>query len=264
MQPSHRRPRTHARQPLATVEPAQPATDPRGPGSPRSLGLGLPPYREKVEMDQCQGCGAPITQPVGRGRPRKWCSAQCATASRAAPIRPRPTDLTCMVCAKAMYSTRTSLPQGQATCRACRRAASTGRARYVPQLRPCRGCTRMFETRRSNQIYCGPACSPWTAKRGTTPRGYGSDHQALRKRWLEVVKRGGVPCAICFDEIEQGDAWHLDHTEDRSGYRGPAHADCNLSDGARRGNRVRRSLENASTTTPSRTFSSLPGSSLGV
>jgi hypothetical protein len=31
----------------------------------------------------------------------------------------------------------------------------------------------------------------------------------------------------------------LDHTEDRTGYRGIAHASCNARDGARRGNALR-------------------------
>lgn len=28
-------------------------------------------------MSTCHGCGVPITQPEGRGRPRKWCSEKC-------------------------------------------------------------------------------------------------------------------------------------------------------------------------------------------
>jgi hypothetical protein len=33
----------------------------------------------------------------------------------------------------------------------------------------------------------------------------------------------------------EGQKLHLDHTEDRTGYRGFAHASCNVLDGARRG-----------------------------
>lgn len=28
-------------------------------------------------MSTCHGCGVPVTQPEGRGRPRKWCSEKC-------------------------------------------------------------------------------------------------------------------------------------------------------------------------------------------
>lgn len=28
-------------------------------------------------MSTCHGCGVPVTQPEGRGRPRKWCSETC-------------------------------------------------------------------------------------------------------------------------------------------------------------------------------------------
>jgi hypothetical protein len=34
-------------------------------------------------------------------------------------------------------------------------------------------------------------------------------------------------CTRCGEWIEQGEAWDLDHTEDRTEYRGASHAKCN-------------------------------------
>lgn len=45
---------------------------------------------------------------------------------------------------------------------------------------------------------------------------------------VDGVKLGGL--------IPPDGEWHLDHTPDRRGYRGVAHAKCNTSEGARRGN----------------------------
>lgn len=82
----------------------------------------------------------------------------------------------------------------------------------------------------------------------TTTRGYGSDHAKARAYWQPIVATGQVQCATprCLHAeaghgrtIHPGQAWHLDHLPDRSGYRGPSHARCNTSDGARRGNKAR-------------------------
>jgi hypothetical protein len=35
--------------------------------------------------------------------------------------------------------------------------------------------------------------------------------------------------------MDEGELLHLDHNEDRTGYRGMVHASCNIRDGARRG-----------------------------
>lgn len=63
--------------------------------------------------------------------------------------------------------------------------------------------------------------------RNTTQRGYGLAHQRLRKQWASKVAAGGVVCARCGKYIHPGQAWDLDHTDDRQGYRGPSHAKCN-------------------------------------
>ncbi len=70
----------------------------------------------------------------------------------------------------------------------------------------------------------------------TSQRGYGSEHRAERERWRPLVKAGEAQCAAiaCLKpnrHIAPGDAWDLDHNDDRTGYRGPAHAGCNRSAG---------------------------------
>lgn len=79
-------------------------------------------------------------------------------------------------------------------------------------------------------------------KRNTTQRGYGVKHQRARKAWEPRVNAGGVSCARCGRGIEPGSAWDLGHTADRSGYTGPEHMRCNRSEGARRGNAMRRNI----------------------
>lgn len=64
-------------------------------------------------------------------------------------------------------------------------------------------------------------------------RGYGSQHQQERKRWERTVQLGQVDCARCGQRIRLGQEWHLDHTDDRTGYLGPSHAGCNASAGGR-------------------------------
>ncbi|MGW4876550.1 endonuclease domain-containing protein [Streptomyces sp. NPDC004262] len=77
-----------------------------------------------------------------------------------------------------------------------------------------------------------------THSRSTTDSGYGYDHQQLRKALL--AEAYGQPCVHCELVMLPGQALDLDHTADRSGYRGFAHASCNRSEGARRGNAQRR------------------------
>jgi hypothetical protein len=74
--------------------------------------------------------------------------------------------------------------------------------------------------------------------RGTTAeRGYGPAHQRERRRWQARIDRAPVPCARCTTPIGPGDAWHLDHADDRQGYLGPSCARCNAAAGGRAAHR---------------------------
>jgi hypothetical protein len=69
-------------------------------------------------------------------------------------------------------------------------------------------------------------------------RGYGLHHKRERERWRRFVDAGHATCAavVCLEptrHIQPGTPWDLDHTDDRSGYRGPTHARCNRSAGGR-------------------------------
>jgi hypothetical protein len=67
-------------------------------------------------------------------------------------------------------------------------------------------------------------------RRSTTPteRGYGTAHHKERARVDRIVQAGEAACCRCGSLIEPGSDWHLDHTDDRSGYLGPSHPDCNV------------------------------------
>ena len=67
---------------------------------------------------------------------------------------------------------------------------------------------------------------PRSAK--TTARGYGWQHQQLRKRWQRFVDAGEAYCARCGGWIPPGSLSDLGHDDfDRSSYQGPEHSRCN-------------------------------------
>ena len=82
-----------------------------------------------------------------------------------------------------------------------------------------------------------------TRKRSTTERGYGTAHQAARRRWAKVIAGGRGFCARCGKPIAPGDPWDLGHDDSVPGkraYLGPECVDCNRSAGAKKGNAMRR------------------------
>ena len=79
-----------------------------------------------------------------------------------------------------------------------------------------------------------PRCTAHTREvdraRGTRQqRGYDAAHMKLRASWKRKVDRCEVNCARCGQLILPGEKFHLDHTDDRTGYLGPSHERCNLS-----------------------------------
>jgi hypothetical protein len=71
----------------------------------------------------------------------------------------------------------------------------------------------------------------------TTQRGYGSQHQAERKRWSPIVAAGSVVCWRCHRLIIPGTSWDLGHNDQRTAWTGPEHRACNRRAGGIRGNR---------------------------
>lgn len=68
----------------------------------------------------------------------------------------------------------------------------------------------------------------------TSQRGYGTEHQKIRKQWTPLVARGGVDCARCGQPIIPGETWDLGHDDhDRSKYTGPEHPRCNRATAGR-------------------------------
>lgn len=74
--------------------------------------------------------------------------------------------------------------------------------------------------------------------RGTSAaRGYGAKHRRLSER--ERSSAIGQTCVMCGDLMRADQQLALDHTPDRTGYRGVVHLSCNARDGAQRGNAAR-------------------------
>jgi hypothetical protein len=76
---------------------------------------------------------------------------------------------------------------------------------------------------------------------GTTARGYGYTHQVLRRALLPGAY--GQTCRHCGETMLPGQALDLDHNDDRTGYRGMAHAACNRRAGANKTNAQRSQVD---------------------
>lgn len=79
------------------------------------------------------------------------------------------------------------------------------------------------------------------AKGGRAKGGYGQRHKRERARHARLVRAGLAFCVRCHDAILPDEPWDLDHTEDRRGWAGPAHACCNRRAGQARSRHASRS-----------------------
>lgn len=193
----------------------------------------------------CATCGQPMKR-VAKSLPQGQARCHPCRRDDPAPRRtysyPATKTMTCSVCGGSMWRSRTSLPVGQAVCLPCRRQSpKRPKPAHTPELRFCKICSAPFETKRPDHVYCSAACRnsrrSWSrAKPSSAERGYGAAHRRERLKWKPIVDAGGATCCLCGFGIDPGTPWHLDHTPDRTAYRGPAHASCNIRDGAKRGN----------------------------
>lgn len=102
----------------------------------------------------------------------------------------------------------------------------------------CIGCGTLYDrdaTRTQRCPNCQPAATAARNARGnTTRRGYGSQHQALRRQLLDAFQPG-QPCARCGQPIRAKADAQLGHDDhDRSRYRGLEHVACNEATSGRR------------------------------
>jgi hypothetical protein len=128
-------------------------------------------------------------------------------------------------------------------------AQNQGRRVAAASSRPpklCKTCATPLENR--HHWYCEPCRRARKGhrfrvrearRRPTQERGYGWAHQKERLRVEPLVDSGRATCSRCAEPIIPGQPWDLDHFDDRSGYRGPAHRSCNRAAGAAKGNRER-------------------------
>lgn len=95
---------------------------------------------------------------------------------------------------------------------------------------------KLFDLSLTGTLKCPPCQGIATQKRNAraprAQRGYDAAHDRERKRWEPVVAAGNGWCAqpTCLEPtryIPPGTPWDLAHNEDRTGWRGPAHARCN-------------------------------------
>lgn len=82
----------------------------------------------------------------------------------------------------------------------------------------------------------------WKAHRMSADRArYQWSHQRERKRWEPKVKRGGVTCWRCGEQIDPREPWDLGHKDgSATEYAGPEHRACNRGAAAKLTNQRRR------------------------
>lgn len=113
-------------------------------------------------------------------------------------------------------------------------AEATARAAHRPHPRRHISAVRDWYRREAADVAPRKRGGRQPTPRGLTTagRGYGWGHQQARAAALRRL-RDGDPCTRCGQPMSRAEArlLDLDHTDDRAGYRGLAHAGCNRSAG---------------------------------
>ena len=112
----------------------------------------------------------------------------------------------------------------------------------LPQHR-CTGSPTCPVMLSSSVRYCDEHAVAYEQRRGTRQaRGYGVDHDRLRRSWDRRLAAGElVYCWRCGARIVRGTGWDLGHDDqDRARHRGPECETCNRRAGGRAGAAARR------------------------
>lgn len=89
------------------------------------------------------------------------------------------------------------------------------------------------DQRVTGRTYCPAHTAEQQRRANTTARGYGWTHQQHRAAELANYTPG-PPCTRCGNPILPDQPVQDDHTDDRTGYLGLAHARCNARAGGQR------------------------------
>jgi hypothetical protein len=98
--------------------------------------------------------------------------------------------------------------------------------RRVLETMPVKACPH------GHGYYKGRSCPECKRLENQRPsrnqRGYGKQHKQERERWQRILMGPSVVyCSRCRQPVKWNEEWDLDHTDDRSSYRGPSHSTCN-------------------------------------
>lgn len=119
-------------------------------------------------------------------------------------------------------NTRSNTGVSSGRCRRCREEVPRGRSYCSAE---CLRRVMQHRARAAEVLAVGPVTAEAAA----------SKHAHRLLRLATVALAVGTPCVLCGEVMVDPARMDLDHTVDRTGYRGYAHADCNRRDGGRRG-----------------------------
>lgn len=111
----------------------------------------------------------------------------------------------------------------------------------LPRKR-CTGLPNCPQVLPAGTRYCDSCALLYERRRGSRQsRGYDAHHDALRRHYARRLDEGETfICSRCQSQsalITANTPWHLDHTDDRTDYLGPAHEGCNVSAGGKKSRR---------------------------